>query len=425
MEQQVEDHKQEKSEACKIHEELNMQLQEARQSIFTLSGQVEEARNQADAAMSDREQQKAAEREGQVSSMLDVIMSNVKKIEDVIRDMEDPSRIEAQQRQIEIVTAEAHIKQQALIALTQEKEELACKIDELGWSSSEHLAQIVALKEECVVLKASQDELLRLRSETVSMAAIEAARHELVNVHTGSLAQGIEDWREQQSEQERAFAEEEEETIHEVKALVQSEKDSEETALLWQRPEQFMAKEICMVIDELSQRGSGLDMAIMKMAQELTVLDQRFRALQVHAREKECQVQIQAEQNMELERKREEEREEERARERGRERERAQDRQELKRALEREQDRAHHDRVLSEEREFRASNEQALADTHLKDLSQHELQQLKLVLEQKERLLLSQGATVSALETAVDALKGQVLSGIKILFHRVQPLVSV
>ena len=155
------------------------------------------------------------------------------------------------------------------------------------------------------------------------------------------------------------------------------------------------------------------------------MLDQRFRALQVHAREKECQVQIQAEQNMELERKREEEREEERARERERERERAQDRQELKRALEREQDRAHHDRVLSEEREFRASNEQALADTHLKDLSQHELQQLKLVLEQKERLLLSQGATVSALETAVDALKGQVLSGIKILFHRVQPLVSV
>ena len=43
--------------------------------------------------------------------------------------------------------------------------------------------------------------------------------------------------------------------------------------------------------------------------------------------------------------------------------------------------------------------------------SDHQVQQLKLILEQKERLLLSQTATASALETAVEALKGQVLSG--------------
>ena len=237
---------------------------------------------------------------------------------------------------------------------------------------SDHLAQMVALKEECVVLKASQDELLRLRSESVSMAAIEAARHELVSVHHGSLAQGIEVWQEQPGAQAKAFAEEEEETIHEVKALVQSEKDSEKTALPWQGPEQSMEDEFCVVIDELAQCGSGLDMAITKMAQGVKALDQRFRALQVHAREMECQVQIQAEQNAELEKQREEEREEERARERERERERAQDRQEMKRVSEREQDRAHHDRVLSEDREWRTIKEQALADTLPNGQSQHE-----------------------------------------------------
>ena len=80
---------------------------------------------------------------------------------------------------------------------------------------------------------------------------------------------------------------------------------------------------------------------------------------------------------------------------------------------------------------FLSGSETALTATskarmlHLQQEGKRRARWVIVLLEQKERLLLSQGATVSALETAVDALKGQVLSGIKILFHRVQPLVSV
>jgi hypothetical protein len=81
----------------------------------------------------------------------------------------------------------------------------------------------------------------------------------------------------------------------------------------------------------------------------------------------------------------------------------------------REQDMAHQDAFLSEDSGRRINAEQARTNTNPTGQSQHELQQLRLVLEQKDHLLLCQGATVSALETAIEALKGQVLSGIKTL----------
>jgi hypothetical protein len=93
----------------------------------------------------------------------------------------------------------------------------------------------------------------------------------------------------------------------------------------------------------------------------------------------------------------------------------------------RKQDVGHQDAFLSEDSGRRTNAEQARTNTNPTGQSQHELQQLRLVLEQKDHLLLSQGTTVSALETAIEALKGQVLSGIKTLIVSLffSPAVSV
>ena len=407
LEQELEDNKQQDIEARKVHQELEVQLQGAQQSIFTLTTKLEEALNQADAAVCELQQQKAEEKEGQISSMLDVMMLNVKKIEDELQDIGDAtSRIDSQQQgQIEMLTADLHLYHQALRALTLEKDKLGPEVEALRSINSEQLSEIIALK-------ASQKDLLQSLSETLSTAAIEAARYELV--HNASLAQKIEHMQLQQGERAGAFADEEKETTKEVKAHVHNKKDSIQTRLLWQGQEHSIHDEFCMVLDELFECGLGLDMAVTRMVHELAALDQRFKALQ-YVNERMCQIQRQREQEMERERKREEEGESERARERQQETER-EDRREMNMALVREQDiMAHQDAFLSEDSGRRTNAEQARTNTHPTGQNQHELQHLRLVLEQKDRLLLSQGTTVSALETAIEALKGQVLSGIKTL----------
>lgn len=420
LEQELEDNKQQDIEARKVHQELEVQLQGAQQSIFTLTTKLEEALNQADAAVCELQQQKAEEKEGQISSMLDVMMLNVKKIEDELRDIGvATSRIDAhQQGQIEMLTADLHLYHQALRALTLEKDKLGPEVDALRSINSEQLCEIIALK-------ASQKDLLQSLSETLSKAAIETARYELVSVHNASLAQKIEHMQQQQGEQAGAFADEEKETTKEVRAHVQNNKDRDQTRLLWEAQEHNIDDEFCAFIDELCQCGSGLDMAVTRIVHELAALDQRFKALQ-YVNERMCQIQMQREQEMERERKREEEREAERARERQQEKER-EDTRETNMASVRKQDVGHQDAFLSEDSGRRTNAEQARTNTNPTGQSQHELQQLRLVLEQKDHLLLSQGTTVSALETAIEALKGQVLSGIKTLIVSLffSPAVSV
>ncbi len=125
--------------------------------------------------MCELEQQKAEEKEGQMSSMLskDVMMLNVKKIEDELRDIGvATSRIDAhQQGQIEMLTADLHLNHQALRAFKLEKDKLGPEVDALRSINSEQLSEIIALK-------ASQKDLLQSLSETVSKAASEEEEEE-------------------------------------------------------------------------------------------------------------------------------------------------------------------------------------------------------------------------------------------------------
>ena len=354
LEQELEYNKQQDIQARKVHQELEVQLQGAQKSIFTLTTKLEEARNQSDATVCELEQQRAEEKEGQISSMLDVMRLNVKKIEDELQNIKEAtSCIDAQQqRQIEMLTADLHLNHHVLRARTLDKEELGPEVEALRSINSEQLSEIIALK-------ASQKDLLQSLSETLSTAAIEAARYELVSVHNASLARKIEHMQQQQGEQAGASVDEKE-TTKEVKAHVHNKKD--QTRLLWQEQEHHIHDEFCVVIDELFQCGSGLDMAVTRMVHELAALDQRFKALQ-YVNERMCQVQMQREQEMERERKREEEREAEKARERQQENE-CEDRREMNMASVREQDMAHQDAFLSEDSGRITNAEQARTNAH-------------------------------------------------------------
>jgi hypothetical protein len=178
------------------------------------------------------------------------------------------------------------------------------------------------------------------------------------------------------------------------------------------RFDESMDIEYCLVIDELFRSGLGLDVAVLKAMQSCAALVQRVSALQARDKEREREWELEREADRERERVRATERNTEMGvaeeRERKWEQERASHRLEMKERLRvRESERASQLQIDTDK--DNASWQSAAKKSTGED--DPEFKQLKLLLEQKERLLSSQTATASALETAVEALKGQVHSG--------------
>jgi len=253
---------------------------------------------------------------------------------------------------------------------------LGLEIEKLMKQGAENQAQLSSLEQERNVFRGQLCDVL---SHSVGIAAISAARLDLVSEQTG-----------------------EKESSWDVKIC---DKDGDECLL------DTNQKEYCLVIEELYEQGLGLEAVVLKAWQTCGALVHQINALQTQqeVQEQEWQLAL-AEQREQLrmsELKREEERKEERERTEEREQERQRNKLEMKRVLAQEQG--------SESR--RSSTE----DAHeMKSVIQNDgrdqqlVKHLKAMLEQKEKLLVSHSSTVTALETAVDALKGQVNSGGKL-----------
>ena len=152
--------------------------------------------------------------------------------------------------------------------------------------------------------------------------------------------------------------------------------------------------EYSLLIEALSRTGMGVDVAIFQAIHLCEALVQKVAFLQ--------RKQIEIERERILDREKAEEREEERARAAALAEERR-----VIQEIARQEQKA---KKAAEEREKQREQERESASKQKGDDVVHETREMRLLLEQKEMLLVSQGATVTALETAIEALKGQVHS---------------
>ncbi len=255
---------------------------------------------------------------------------------------------------------------------------LGLEVDKLKKQGAEHVAQLTSLEQERNILR---DKLSDVLSHSVGIAAISAARLDLISEQAGGKENGG----------DRQVC----------------DKDGDESLA------DTTGKEIeyCLAIEALYEQGLGLDVAVLKSWQTCGALVHRINALQTQQEVQEHEWQLALSEHKEQlrmsELKREEERKEERERAREQEQERERDKLEMKRVLAREQELERQWSSTEDVRDMKATTKK---DDHDQQLVKH----LQVVLEQKEKLLVSQSSTVTALETAVDALKGQVYSGRKL-----------
>ena len=258
---------------------------------------------------------------------------------------------------------------------------LSLEVEKLKSQAGEHLSQISVLSKDRDSWK---QQLLEAVSQGVGMAAINTARFDLISEQTGGI-------------EREHIVPTRENIISGGGSMHGGEGKEEEEA------------EYCLAIDIVCKLGLGVDVAVFQALQTCVAMMQRIDALQMRHRMREHDLQAELERQRDQERgreqRRDEEREEERIRAREREQERHRDHEEIKILR--------HSRQESEEHRFLSSEVgKTQGDGSVADKSNDDIKQLEVLLEQKERLLVSQSATVNALETAVDALKGQVQSGL-------------
>jgi len=296
---------------------------------------------------------------------------------------------------------------------------LGLEVGSLHLRNNELLSQMCTLKTKCHLV---ETQICESMSQSVSHDALSAARFELLSAqHTSLLAQQQLQQLQQHHETQSVEANRPQDDERHLMTLQDRATSDGATRYLQQRHTprtqdgdegfhvQYASLEVqySLVLDDLFRSGLGIDIALVRAVEACTALAHQVAlatVLQTANQAKLGEWEMERHQARALqhttETQWEDEREAEREMEETRLRERAHDQCEMQRLVERLAELDHHTA-----KDILFSPAEKTGDDGLK------MKELELMVQQKEQLLASQAATISALDTAVEALKGHLLSG--------------